>query len=132
MPMNNEKTGSIEATILLQKALSCYMENGEDPFIMFMMPCSEAGYTEGVGSSWEDELAFTPDEVDKALSTIGTKIPRPDTKRGKSRLEKARGKTDVTGLIIYWINGNRETAYMVNLPLYCALGLSGINTWTQK
>jgi hypothetical protein len=129
MPENNAITGSIEATILLQRAISIFMNNEQAPFVMLMGPGDHIFFTYRE-NNWSEVIGFTPEQVNKALSTIGTKIPSPETKRGAAALEKAMEKTDSTGLIIYWIQDD-EPWYTINRSLGHALGVMTQVTWAE-
>jgi hypothetical protein len=129
MPENNAVTGSIEATILLQRAISIFMNNEKKPFVMLMGPSDHIFFTYDE-RNWSEVIGFTPEQVKKALSTIGTEIPSPETKRGKAAMAKALKKTDPTGLIIYWIDCD-EPWYMLNKPLAHNLGIVTQVTWTE-
>jgi len=129
LPQNRKVIGSVESVILLQRAISLFMEAGREPFCMFRKPCSHSVYHEGL--SWTEELGLTESKFDTALSRIGTKIADTKTAKGMSRAD-ALEKTDPTGLVLYWTDTDRVTWYMVNIALVNALGISAYDTWTVK
>lgn len=100
-PRLNKLTGSVTATILLQRILWRFERNGREPFYKFKEPCKHPAYR--VGDSWCEELGFSRAEFDSARSTIAEKC----RKKEKDEKLKERG-------IVYWTDGDRMTWYAVN------------------
>lgn len=100
-PRLNKLTGSVTATILLQRILWRYERNGREAFYKFKEPCEHRAYREG--DSWCEELGFTRHEFDTARSKIAEKCRKSE----KDERLKERG-------IVYWTDGDRMTWYDVN------------------
>ena len=127
IPQNNAITGSSDASILLQRVLSLYMDKGKEPFRMFREPCpTNESYATGEIRSWAEELDFSPHRIATALARIGTKITK-----GVSKNE-ALQKTDPTGLVLYWTDADRVTSYLVNIGLFKQLALMAAVTWDEQ
>lgn len=101
--------GSVMATILLQQINYRFINNGMEPFYKFKEPCQHSAYRKG--DSWVEETAFTKYEFNAALALIGTKITKGVSKSDALKIP------DTTGLVLYWIDANRMTWYMVNVNL---------------
>jgi hypothetical protein len=107
--------GSVTATILLQQIMYWSKRTSGQPFYKFKEPCEHELYQDG--DSWTEELGFSPGEFDTAIKAIGTKLA------GGQKPEEI--VTDLNGpleeqvkhLVIYWIDIQRRTWYMLNRPL---------------
>ena len=82
IPQNNAITGSSDASILLQRVLSLYMDKGQEPFRMFLEPCpTNESYATGEIRNWAEELDFSPHRIATSLARIGTRSRRASVKR---------------------------------------------------
>ncbi|HEX5733997.1 MAG TPA: hypothetical protein VF131_14275 [Blastocatellia bacterium] len=121
--------GNVYAAIFLQQAYHRYRNNGEKPFYKFLAPCSSEYYRKG--DSWIEELSFTYSQLDRAIRTVATRISSTRKKPGVNKslilsidqleLDTAGMVLNSNALVLHWINRDRRTWWMVNLPLYISL-----------
>lgn len=108
-PKLNEITGGVLSTIMFGQVLYWARAVEKDtpgkPFYKFFAPCSHSDYREG--DSWEEELGFSRNEVQHALSGFAKKITK-----GVSKHEEYD-----RNLVIYWTDKTRKTWYQVNWML---------------
>lgn len=96
----NQITGSVTATILLQQILFRWENHGRMPFYKFKKPCEHHLYKKG--DSWCEELGFTREEFDTALSKIGCKTSK------KKPMQENK-------FVRYWTTPDRITYYDINI-----------------
>lgn len=128
-PELNRVIGKVTSTVLFQQILYFSDLADDQPFYMFREPCAHERYQ--TGKSWTEVLGITAYEFDGAISAIGTKVTRGQSK------QSAFDANDLAHLVIYWTDASRVTWYQLNARIAEALldfaysELSGNSTFSN-
>ena len=96
-PYWNRFTGSMTATILLDRIIARWVDAGRHPFYEFSQPCDHPYYI--TEQSWVEELGVGRREFEYARARIAVRTP---------------AVVDPTAYVSYWVDGYRLTWYAVN------------------
>ena len=116
IPVLNEVTGGVYATLFLIQSHFWFKQMGYKPFYKYVGPCGHFRYKNG--DSWLEELGFRKSTVKSVKRNIGSFIDP----------QRQYYLTDLQ-LILYWKEYPNTTYY---LPNYVAMSMVDENVFSEK